>query len=136
MCIVKKLPQELSHKPHLHSGNRYQRETFTEIPGGPMQVEKSARTVISKYNLHAFLALTLMLQVKMALTDGHVVHINMKFAVSERSELSQQKQHIKLKKLIKKLTCKRQLTESSNSSIVMELCVFIITEGLNSCGES
>lgn len=136
MCIVEKLPQELSHKPHLHSGNRHQKETFTEIPWGPMQVEKSARTVISKYNLHAFLALTLMLQVKIALTDGHVVHINMKLAGSQRPELSQQKKHIKLKKLIKKLTCKRQLTESSNSSTVMELYIFIITEGLYSCGES
>lgn len=100
---------------------------------GPVQVEKSARTVISKYNLRAFLALTLMLQVRMALTDGHVVHINMELAGSQSSEQSQQKKHIKFKK---KLTCKRQLTESSNSSIIIEPYIFIITEGLNSRGES
>lgn len=38
--IVEKLPQKLSHKPHLHNGNQYQREAFIEIPGGPMQIEK------------------------------------------------------------------------------------------------
>lgn len=74
-----------------------------------------------------------MLQVRMALTNGHIVHINMELAGSQSPELSQQKKHIKLKK---KLTCQRQLTESSNSSIIIELYIFIITEGLNSCGES
>lgn len=63
-----------------------------------MKVEKSARTVISKYNLRAFLALTPMLQVRMALTDSHIVHISTEFAGSQSPELSQQKKHIKLKK--------------------------------------
>lgn len=62
-----------------------------------MQVE-SARTAISKSTLRAFLALTLTLQVRMALTDGHVVHMNMELAGSQSPELSHQKKHIKFKK--------------------------------------
>lgn len=63
-----------------------------------MEVQKSARAVVSKYNLHAFLALILILQVRSELTDGHIVHINMELAGSQCPELSQQKKHIKLKK--------------------------------------
>lgn len=81
-CFVKKLPQKLSHKPYLHEGNQYQREAFIEIPEGPVQVE-SARTATSKSTLRASLALTLMLQVRMALADGHIVHINMELAGSQ-----------------------------------------------------
>lgn len=72
----------------------------------------------------------------MTLTTGHIEHVNTeKFYKSPT--LSQQKEQItKLKKKKKKLTCKRWLSESSHSSIITEPYIFIITEGLNSCGES
>jgi len=63
-----------------------------------MQAEKSAGTVLSKYNLRAFLAPTLLSQASVALTDSRVAHVNTELAGSRSPEPSQQKQHIKLKK--------------------------------------
>lgn len=108
LCVVENLPQKLSHKPYLHEGNQYQGEIlFIEIPGHPMQVEKLARAIISKYNLLVFLALMWMLQVRLAHTNSHVVQANTELSGSQSSELSQKKKHFILKKK-KKLPCKRR----------------------------
>lgn len=97
LCI--NLPQKLSHKPYLHKGNQYQREVLLiEIPGHPMQVEKLARAIISKYNLLVFLALMWMLQVRPTHTNSHIVHANTELARSQSFELSQEKKHFILKK--------------------------------------
>lgn len=52
------------------------------------RVEKSARRVISKYNLCTFLALMLTLHVRRALTKGHREHMNMKLVCKSHSKRS------------------------------------------------